>query len=91
VSSAGRVELSLCPDEIIKLSGDMRGLRIVCRTGALWITQANDEKDYTLQAGEAFVVTRPGLVLVQSLGAGLVQVIPPSSYQHLLSAHRLGA
>jgi hypothetical protein len=79
VSSSGRVELSLFPCEIIKLNGDMRGLHVVCRKGALWITQASDEKDYILQAGETFVVTRPGLVLVQSLGEGLVQVIPPST------------
>ena len=79
VSSTGRVQLSLCPGEIIKLNGDRRGLHIVCRKGALWITQADDEEDYTLQAGETFVITRPGPVLVQSFGEGLLQVIPPST------------
>jgi hypothetical protein len=77
VSSAGRLELSLHPGEIIKFSGDRRGLQVVCRTGALWITQTDDEKDHVLQAGETFVVTRPGLVLVQSLGEGLAQVLLP--------------
>ena len=79
VSNAGRGERRLFPGEIIKLNGDRRGLRIECRTGALWITQVNDEKDYVLQAGETFVVTRPGLVLVQSLGESLHQVIRPST------------
>jgi Protein of unknown function (DUF2917) len=79
VSNAGRGERSLFPGEIIRLNGDRRGLHIVCRTGALWITQTDDEKDHVLQAGETFAVTRPGLVLVQSLGQGLVQVIRPAT------------
>ena len=79
VSNAGRGERSLFPGEIIRLNGDGRGLHIVCRTGALWITQTDDEKDYVLQAGETFVVTRPGLVLVQGLDESLHQVIRPAT------------
>jgi hypothetical protein len=57
----------------------MRGLQIVCRRGRLWITQFNDKNDYILQAGERFVVSKPGLVLVQSFSESLVQMISPST------------
>jgi len=74
VSDSDRVELRLFSRELFKVNGDRRGLQILCRRGRLWITQANDEKDHVLEAGERFVVSRPGLVLVQSLGEGLMQV-----------------
>jgi len=77
VSDSDRLELSLLPRELFKMSGDKRGLQILCRRGKLWITQASDEKDHVLEAGERFVVSRPGVVLVQSIGEGLMQVASP--------------
>ncbi len=77
VSNSDRVELCLLRDEFFKVSGDVRGLQIRCQSGKLWITQADDEQDYVLRAGERFIVGKPGLVLVQSLGEGSVQVISP--------------
>lgn len=56
----------------------MLGLQIICRRGKLWNMQADDEKDHIVQAGERFVVNRCGLILVQSLGEGLLQMIPPA-------------
>jgi hypothetical protein len=77
VSDSDRVELSLFPRELFKMKGDKRGLQILCRRGKLWVTQASDEMDYMLEAGQRFVVSRPGVVLVQSLGEGLMQVASP--------------
>ncbi len=79
VSNSDRVELCLLRDEFFKVAGDMRGLQIRCQSGKLWITQADDEKDYVLRPGEQFVVAKPGLVLIQSLGEGLVQLISPKA------------
>lgn len=70
VSNSNRVELKLPSNELLKVDGDMRDMQIVCQRGRLWITQVDDDKDYILRAGERFVVTRPGLVLVQSLREG---------------------
>lgn len=78
VSNTDRVEISLLPDEILKLERGRRGLQIVCQRGRLWITQVDDGKDTILRCGERFVVSKPGLVLVQSFGEGLVHLTSPA-------------
>ncbi len=72
------VEFSLLTHEILKLDGDLCATQIVCLRGKLWITQVSDEEDYTIQTGEHFIVTKPGLVLIQSLGEAQVQLISPA-------------
>ena len=52
------------------IDGDRRGDIITCLSGTLWITQHNDMKDYVLQAGQKFWVTRQGTVVVQALASG---------------------
>ena len=43
------------------------GSRIECVAGGLWITQAGDERDIVLRAGQTFVPAREGRVVVQAL------------------------
>jgi hypothetical protein len=49
------------------MEGDRRGDVISCISGSLWITQQNDLKDYVLDAGQKFWITKPGTVVVQAL------------------------
>lgn len=49
-----------------RLEGDSVGAVVQCLSGRLWVTQVDDFDDYFLEAGEAFVVTQPGLVLVEA-------------------------
>jgi len=49
------------------MDGDRRGDVISCSNGKLWITQEGDLKDYVLEAGKDFWVTKPGMVVVQAL------------------------
>jgi hypothetical protein len=58
--------------------GDQRWRVIVCCRGVVWITQERDVVDYVLQEGEIFIVTLPGLVLVQALEPASVTVVTPS-------------
>jgi hypothetical protein len=58
--------------------GDQRGRVIICCRGVVWITQERDVVDYVLQEGEIFIVTLPGLVLVQALEPASVTVVTPS-------------
>ena len=57
----------LCRDELTRLYGDVAGRVILCRKGVLWLTQAGTPGDHLIQAGEAFPIERPGLVLISAL------------------------
>ena len=63
------------PDKIVDLEAGQRwalkGRRrvqtVLCLKGSIWVTQEGDFQDYVLEEGDAFLVTRPGLVLVRAL------------------------
>jgi hypothetical protein len=61
---------------IQRLAGDNRWRAIVCQHGRVWITQKHDLKDYVLSAGEVFLITNPGTVIVQALEAARVEITP---------------
>jgi hypothetical protein len=54
-------------DELIRLDGDVAGRVISCREGILWLTQAGTPGDHLIQAGEAFSIDHPGVVLISAL------------------------
>jgi hypothetical protein len=58
--------------------GDQRWRVIICHRGVVWITQERDMVDYVLQEGEIFIVTLPGLILVQAQKPASVTVVTPS-------------
>ena len=60
-------DYTLAKYKLWSIEGDRRGDVISCLNGRLWITQEGDLKDYVLEAGKDFWVTRPGLVVVQAL------------------------
>jgi hypothetical protein len=49
------------------IEGDRRGDLIRCLYGTLWVTQEADLKDYVLEPGQEFWVTKTGTVIVQAL------------------------
>jgi hypothetical protein len=49
------------------IEGNRRGDMISCLSGSLWVTQEGDLKDYVIEAGKNFWVTKPGTVVVQAL------------------------
>jgi hypothetical protein len=74
----GQVHLDLEVGALWRARGDQRGRVIICRRGEVWITQERDLVDYVLQGGEIFIVTLPGLVLVQARESASVTVVTPS-------------
>lgn len=68
---------NLLPYEMLSLN-DISGIEIVCLQGSLWITQTGEEADFTLRSNDRFFVTKPGSVLIQSLGESQVRLISPS-------------
>jgi hypothetical protein len=55
--------LRLDRGELFSVS-DGEGFTVVCLEGSVWITQSEDARDISLDAGEAFVLDKPGLALV---------------------------
>jgi len=60
-----------CGDSSIRLNtselldiNDGEGFTVECLEGAVWLTQSNDPRDIVLNAGQCFVLDRPGLALI---------------------------
>jgi DUF2917 family protein len=68
---------------------DGQGLVVNCLEGSVWITQANDARDIVLDAGEAFMLDKPGLALVCA-AAGAATVAIEASPRQRLPAYRWG-
>jgi hypothetical protein len=64
----------LCRDEMIRLDRDVAGRVVSCRKGILWLTQTDAPGDHLIRAGEAFLIDRPGLILISALEESLYTV-----------------
>jgi hypothetical protein len=49
------------------MEGDRRGDVISCTNGTIWVTQEGDMRDYILDRGQDFWVTRRGTLILQAL------------------------
>jgi hypothetical protein len=72
----GPSSFNLARDGVVLLH-QAAGARVVCLTGALWLTQQGLAEDVILQAGESLRVTSGGLTLVTALRGSEVRVIQP--------------
>ena len=63
---AGRtIEFALDRNSLWRIAGRVRGVRIDCREGRLWLTQAGVAADVILQPGQSFVANAGGAIVVQ--------------------------
>jgi len=63
---AGRtIEFALDRNSLWRIAGSVRGVRIDCREGRLWLTQAGVAADVILQPGQRFVANAGGAIVVQ--------------------------
>lgn len=60
-------EVQMPANSLLRVEGDSRGIKILCRFGSCWITQERDLKDYLLESERDFTVHRDGLIVVQAL------------------------
>ena len=67
---------------------DAAGMRITCRSGAVWITVDNDPQDYVLEAGETFATSRHARVLVYALGTARIDVVACQSRKDTIATFR---
>jgi hypothetical protein len=73
---ASQSEIRLFNSGLIRLEGDQRGLEIHALEGSLWVTQQDDINDHVLDAGEKFILSRRGLVVIQSMGEAVLMMTP---------------
>jgi hypothetical protein len=67
--------LALQAGEVVTLE-DARGTRIQARTGTVWVTEEANPEDRIVGPGEAIVVSRDGLTVIQALQSAWVAVVP---------------
>ena len=53
--------------EFQRMSMVKPGSTLFCDTGVLWVTQANDRRDYVLLPGQKMTVTKRGKVLIEAM------------------------
>jgi hypothetical protein len=69
-------QVNLRAEETRQFEGDNRWRLITCLSGRVWITQHKDLQDYMLEAGDMFLVTLPGSVVVQAMEESSVEISP---------------
>lgn len=63
-----RLEMVLERDSVWRIGGRTAGVRIDCRRGRLWLTQAGGGADVILNPGQGFAAAGDGLIVVQPVG-----------------------
>ena len=69
------MQLLLDNKEVLNLGEDLRGLRIFCRQGCGWVTQAGDSRDLLLHAGQELRIARRGRVLLTATESSRLELI----------------
>jgi len=82
-------EISLAKFRTWTIEGDRRGDVISCVDGTLWITQESDLKDYVVESGKDFWVTKPGTVVVQALDNSHIKYSLNEIQNHMENNHQL--
>jgi hypothetical protein len=61
------INFVLDSNSLWRIAGKLRGVRIECRLGRLWITQEGAPADVILQSGQSFVASNNGILVIQSV------------------------
>ena len=69
------MEILLPENETMSIEPVPENLRIVCRSGRIWLTQTGDSRDVLLRAGESFTVTRRGQIVLWALAETRIEVV----------------
>ncbi len=65
--------IELKPAQLLRLKG-AAGVRIVCRSGTVWVTQEGVLRDDFLRPGEALTLHSRGGTLAQAVGRALLSI-----------------
>jgi hypothetical protein len=68
------VEIYLDEPQVRRFASLRPGDTLHCTQGMLWVTQEGDLKDHVVYAGEQFIVSHRGLVVVEGLNGAAVRL-----------------
>lgn len=68
--------IELAKGELGRIAGNNCWRAILCLKGRVWITQVGDPVDHLISAGEMFLVSQAGPVLVQGLTSAQLEITP---------------
>jgi hypothetical protein len=71
------VSMRLAVGQVLRLH-DVAGWTVICRSGAVWITQEADARDTFLSGGEGFALDRGGMTLVCACRDTVLSIRPPA-------------
>lgn len=86
VQSPG-TQVELCTGDLWRADGDNRWRMIICQRGEIWITQERDLQDYVLTAGQMFLGTQRGRVIVQALEDACLHITPSLQKAPYVGSH----
>jgi hypothetical protein len=69
------MEILLNRNELLDLGSRLRGCSIICLAGICWLTQAGDNRDHVLYAGERFNARMDGRLIVTATESCRLQLI----------------
>jgi hypothetical protein len=70
------INIELARGKLLRAVGDNRWRAILCLDGVIWITQDGDLNDHVISAGEMFLISQAGDVLIQGLADARLQITP---------------
>jgi hypothetical protein len=75
-----RSTITLARDSLLAVR-DGTGIRIICRSGSLWITQEGDITDTIVGPTDSFTLRKPGLTLVTALQSSSLTLMGPEAQE----------
>jgi hypothetical protein len=69
-------DIALAQGSLWRPAGDNCWRAILCQEGAIWITQEGDPRDHVISAGEMFLISQRGEMVVQALVDARMQLTP---------------
>ncbi len=70
-----KIELLLRPREVLSLDNRQHPMAIECKNGVIWVTRTGGHKDHILNAGERYIPTEKGSIVIEAIGESRVNIV----------------
>ena len=74
-SKTPKIEFILSPREVLSLDNIQHPMAIECKDGVIWVTRTGGHHDHILSAGERYVPTAKGSIVIEAIGESCVDIV----------------